>query len=91
MSVERVPGTDRFPVSIYRPKDVVPDGWYWLGHAAESNQALIVKPALPPKSGRNYAVSTGRSGSGMSSTVSHESLLIIDVRSWCRLHGPAIP
>ncbi|TFK88510.1 erylysin B [Polyporus arcularius HHB13444] len=64
VSVERVPGTERYPVNIYRPKDVVPDGWYWLGHAADSSQALIVKPTLPPKSGRNYAVTDGRSGSG---------------------------
>ncbi|KAI0714079.1 erylysin B [Cerioporus squamosus] len=63
--VELVPGTDsRFPVGIYRPRGAVPAGWFWLGHAADTNQALIVKPTLPLKAGRNYAVTTGNSGSG---------------------------
>ena len=71
VGVERVPGTERFPVSIYRPKDIVPDGWFWLGHTSDSSRALIVKPAFPPKAGRNYAVSTGKLGSG-TSHMSHE-------------------
>ncbi|RPD73901.1 pleurotolysin B precursor [Lentinus tigrinus ALCF2SS1-7] len=64
VSVERVPGTDKYPVGIYRPQGVVPNGWFWLGHAADSSRALIVKPTLPPKSGRNYAVTMGSPGAG---------------------------
>ncbi len=66
VDVERVPVTDQYPVDIYRPKGAVPDGWFWLGHSADANQGLIVKPTLPPKSTRNYAVTTGQAGSGRS-------------------------
>ena len=66
MATEQVPYTDSFPVGIYRPKaGTVPDGWFLLGHTADSSQALIVKPTLPAKSGRNIAVTGGQLGSGM--------------------------
>ena len=61
-----MPYTDNFPVRIYRPKaGAVPDGWFLLGHTADSSQALIVKPTLPAKSGRNISVTGGQLGPGM--------------------------
>ena len=66
MATEKVPYTDSFPVGIYRPKaGTVPDGWFLLGHTADSSQALIVKPTLPAKSGRNIAVTGGSLAPGM--------------------------
>lgn len=62
--VEQVPYTESFPVKIYQPKNAIPDGWFWLGHSADGSRALIVKPTLPRKTGRNYALANGKSGAG---------------------------
>lgn len=64
MPVEQVPYTDSFPVKIYQPKNAIPAGWFWLGHSADGSHALIVKPTLPRKTGRNYALVNGKSGVG---------------------------
>ncbi|TFK77688.1 hypothetical protein K466DRAFT_668651 [Polyporus arcularius HHB13444] len=66
VDVERVPATNQYPVDIYRPKGAVPAGWFWLGHTADPSRGLIVKPSLPPKPTRNYAISTGHAATGFS-------------------------
>ncbi|TFK77702.1 hypothetical protein K466DRAFT_607811 [Polyporus arcularius HHB13444] len=66
VDVERVPATNQYPVDIYRPKGAVPAGWFWLGHTADPSRGLIVKPSLPPKPTRNYAISTGHAATGRS-------------------------
>ncbi|KAI0685389.1 erylysin B [Cerioporus squamosus] len=62
--VGQAPNTAKFPVAIYQPADPLPAGWYWLAHAADSTRALIVKPTLPSKAGRNVAVADAVPGSG---------------------------
>ncbi|KAK7029592.1 hypothetical protein VNI00_010406 [Paramarasmius palmivorus] len=63
--VEKVPSTSQYPKAIYRPKDAIPAGWYWLGHSADASQALIVKPTFALKAGRNPVTTTGHESSGM--------------------------
>ncbi|KAK7039010.1 hypothetical protein VNI00_010402 [Paramarasmius palmivorus] len=65
VDVERVPNTDQFPKAIYRPKDAIPSGWYWLGHTADPSRTLIVKPTLPLLAGRNPTTTNGHRGSGL--------------------------
>ncbi|KAK7038953.1 hypothetical protein VNI00_010345 [Paramarasmius palmivorus] len=64
VDVERVPNTGQFPKAIYRPKNAIPSGWYWLGHTADPERTLIVKPTLPLLAGRNPATTNGHQGSG---------------------------
>ena len=52
-------------VTMYRPKDPIPDGWYFVGYSLDSSQGLIVKPALPGKAGRNVAVAPVKSNNGV--------------------------
>lgn len=65
VDVEKVTGLESFAVSVYRPKGAIPAGWFWLGHTADSSKALLVKPTLPQKSGRNPALTSLHEGPGM--------------------------
>ncbi|KIJ26612.1 hypothetical protein M422DRAFT_236447 [Sphaerobolus stellatus SS14] len=65
VSVQKVDGTSQLPISIYRPKDPIPSGWFWLGHSADGSKALLVKPTLPYKAGRNPALTGAHAGEGM--------------------------
>ncbi|KAH8832151.1 erylysin B [Flagelloscypha sp. PMI_526] len=65
VGVQQVDGTSQLPVAIYRPKDPIPSGWFWLGHSADGIRALIVKPTLPYKAGRNPALTGGHPGEGL--------------------------
>ncbi|CAA7262065.1 unnamed protein product [Cyclocybe aegerita] len=65
VGIERVDGTSQLPISIYRPKDPIPSGWFWIGQSADSSKALLVKPTLPYKAGRNPALTGAHPGEGM--------------------------
>nr|4V3A_C Chain C, Pleurotolysin B [Pleurotus ostreatus]4V3N_C Chain C, Pleurotolysin B [Pleurotus ostreatus] len=65
VDVEKVPGLESLPVSVYRPKGAIPAGWFWLGDTADASKALLVKPTLPARSGRNPALTSLHQGSGM--------------------------
>lgn len=61
----KVVEANNFPLSIYQPKNAIPSGWTWLGHTADGTKGLLVKATLPSKAGRNPALASGHSGSGM--------------------------
>ncbi|KAH8832148.1 erylysin B [Flagelloscypha sp. PMI_526] len=65
VDVQQVEGTSQLPVAIYRPKDPIPSGWFWLGQSADGTRALIVKPTLPYKAGRNPALTGAHPGEGL--------------------------
>ncbi|KDQ25827.1 pleurotolysin B precursor [Pleurotus ostreatus PC15] len=65
VDVEKVPGLESLPVSVYRPKGAIPAGWFWLGDTADASKALLVKPTLPARSGRNPALTSLHEGPGM--------------------------
>ncbi|RPD54074.1 erylysin B [Lentinus tigrinus ALCF2SS1-6] len=48
-------------VTMYRPQDPIPDGWFFVGYSVDESQGLLVKPALPGKTGRNVAVAPVKS------------------------------
>ncbi|KAI0690514.1 hypothetical protein C8T65DRAFT_745785 [Cerioporus squamosus] len=57
VSTMQTHGTAPFSgVSLYQPKDPIPAGWFFLGYTTDSSQALLIKPTLPAKTGRNVAV-----------------------------------
>lgn len=65
VGVEKVNSSSQLPISIYRPKDPIPSGWFWIGHSANSSKALLVKPTLPYKAGRNPALTGAHAGEGL--------------------------
>lgn len=67
VDVEKMQGFDHLPIAIYRPISI-PSGWFWLGHTADSKKALLVKPTLPAKGGRNFVLSGGHANSSGVST-----------------------
>ncbi|RPD54073.1 hypothetical protein L227DRAFT_567556 [Lentinus tigrinus ALCF2SS1-6] len=56
-----VPASSKAPV--YTPLMPIPSGWYFLGWSSDSSQALLVKPTLPGKQGRNVAVAAAKNSS----------------------------
>lgn len=58
-----VPPTSKQPVWL--PLQPMPSGWFFLGWSSDSSQALLVKPTLPGKQGRNAAVVPAKNSSSM--------------------------
>ena len=51
---------------VYKPIDPIPNGWFFVGYSLDSSKALLVKPALSGKTGRNAAVAVPTGSNGMS-------------------------